>query len=538
MNLFRKHKLKGKVTDGSLVMYSLGGDRDAFCQIVDRYQNLLCSLAYSSVGQVQLSEDIAQETFIEAWKSLANLEDPSKLKAWLCGILRFKVSAHFRKSSKQPNDLADEYTEDNDVVDHNAELEQSHINQQQQDLMWQVLSEIDETYREPLVLFYRQQQSIEKVASELDLTTDTVKQRLSRGRKLLKDAMSDFVEKGLKGTTPSLVFTAGVMTAIGTLAPSAKAATLAAGAAKSTSIIKLSTLATFLAVSSGLISSFFGLRAALDQSRTKRERQLAVKVVFSFLALTALLVCSVLGFKHWALSVEEVKLTLTLVAQVVVLAYVLGNLVLVRFMFNAVRTLRAHERIFEPEAFKHDTDKLASKQRELRSKTTLFGVPLFHFQFGMPEHSYQPAFAWVAAGSRAYGLLMAWGGVAVAPISVGILSIGIFTIGNVGIGLFAIGTAAIGFVAFGASSIAYKAYASLSSLGWESAFSNGFSVAKQAAIGPIAYAEQVNNSLAAEVGNLQILDSGHSWLLMIVAFIVIVPSVLHAKKVKQRMRMK
>ncbi|MFQ3229931.1 RNA polymerase sigma factor [Reinekea sp.] len=538
MNLFNKRKLSAIVTDENLVMFSLGGDRDAFCQIVDRYQNLLCSLAYSSVGQIQLSEDIAQEVFIEAWKSLASLEEPRKLKAWLCGILRFRISAHFRKSSKQPTDFADEYTLENEIADQNSELEQKHINQQQQDLMWQVLSEIDETYREPLVLFYRQQQSIETVANELELSIDTVKQRLSRGRKLLKQAMLKFVEDGLKRTMPSLVFTSGVMSAISTLAPPAKAATLAAGAVKSSSMVTLSTQATLLAVSSGLISSFLGLRAAFDQSRTNRERKLALKVVLGFLALTGLYIVAVLGFKKWALSTQEAALTLTVMSHLSVLAFVLGNIILVRLMFNSTRRLRAQERIFEPDAFKHPIDKLESKRRELRSKHSLLGIPLFHFQFGMSEHKNNPAIGWIATGSQAYGILMAWGGLAVAPISVGIISVGVFTVGNVGIGLFACGTAAIGLVAFGASSIAYKAYASLTALGWDSAMSNGFSVAKNAAIGTIAYAEQVNNNIAAEIGRWQMFENHYTWLLVIIAIAVITPALFHSRKVRRRMRVK
>jgi RNA polymerase sigma factor (sigma-70 family) len=538
MNLFKKHKLKTQTTDESLVMYSLGGDRDAFCQIVDRYQNLLCSLAYSSVGQVQLSEDLAQETFIEAWKSLANLEDPSKLKAWLCGILRFRISAHFRKSNKQPTDQADEYSEDHAIADENAELEQAHINEQQQALMWQVLSGIDETYREPLVLFYREQQSVEKVASELDLTTDTVKQRLSRGRKLLKEAMSDFVEDGLKRTTPSLVFTVGVMTAISTLAPPAKAATLATGAVKGSSMIKLSTLATLLAVFSGVISSFFGLQAALDQSRTQRERRLAFKIVFSFLALAVVYVSGVYLLRYLALQTTGSTFAFSIAAHLLVLGYLATNFWLVSFMFKALRTLRARERIFEPSAFHAELDAPDSKKREFLSKRRLFGIPLFHFQFGMPEHKDKPAFGWVAGGSHAYGLLFAWGGIAVAPISVGIISFGIFTVGTVGVGFLATGAVAVGVVAFGASAFAYKAYASMTALGWESAFSNGFSMAKEAAIGPIAHAQHVNNSVAADISNLQLLGNSYTALLFIIAVLVIVPSALHARKVRQRMRLK
>ena len=66
--------------DYSLVMNSLGGDHNAFCQIVSRYQTLLCSLAYSSVGDIKHSEDIAQEVFVEAWKKLGTLHEPEKLK--------------------------------------------------------------------------------------------------------------------------------------------------------------------------------------------------------------------------------------------------------------------------------------------------------------------------------------------------------------------------------------------------------------------------------------------------------------------------
>ena len=109
MSIFRKKVPIKDENDASLVMYSLGGDRDAFCVIVSRYQNLLCSLAYSSVGDIKYSEDIAQEAFVEAWKKLDTLRDPEKLKSWLCGILRFKVSHFRRKENKQATNKAEDF---------------------------------------------------------------------------------------------------------------------------------------------------------------------------------------------------------------------------------------------------------------------------------------------------------------------------------------------------------------------------------------------------------------------------------------------
>ena len=74
------------------------------------------------------------------------------------------------------------------------------------------------------MLFYREHQSIETVAANLDLTEDTVKQRLSRGRKMLQEQVLAFVEGALSRTNPGKTFTLGVLAALpAAMATSAKA---------------------------------------------------------------------------------------------------------------------------------------------------------------------------------------------------------------------------------------------------------------------------------------------------------------------------
>ena len=99
MKFFRRQIVISDANDSALVMHSLGGNRDAFCEIVTRYQNLLCSIAYASVGDIKYSEDLAQEAFVEAWKKLDTLSDPNKLKSWLCGILRFSIAKSGKRAS-------------------------------------------------------------------------------------------------------------------------------------------------------------------------------------------------------------------------------------------------------------------------------------------------------------------------------------------------------------------------------------------------------------------------------------------------------
>src|SRR5215469_13379356 len=88
--------------DEELVARTLAGDRDAFNRIVSRYQILICSLAYSRIGHLGHSEDVAQETFITAWKHLRLLRQPEKLRAWLCGIVHNRARQCLRHEGRLP----------------------------------------------------------------------------------------------------------------------------------------------------------------------------------------------------------------------------------------------------------------------------------------------------------------------------------------------------------------------------------------------------------------------------------------------------
>lgn len=531
----KRNKLAG-ATDLNLVNFSLGGDREAFCQIVSRYQNLLCSVAYSSIGDLKQSEDIAQEAFVEAWRKLDTLREPEKLKAWLCAILRFKISNHCRGQANHPVTGAEELQDHHFDNIKTEEMDEVVIRQQHETLLWKALENIDPTYREPLILFYREQLSVELVAAELDLSVDTAKQRLSRGRKLLKRAMSSFVEDALQRSKPGVAFTAAVLVAIGGISPPTKAAGFGAASMKAGSFFNIATVLSLLATFSGLASSFFGLKAALEQSRTQAERQLVVVTVTQFISFAIIFVLSMFLLNKLALSAAGNVGIYALLSQLSVLAFVLTYLFLAKRMFAKMRALRVRERLFHPESFLAEAQHRDSKRREYKSRLNLCGFPLFHFQFGMSEQGDKPAVAWIASGPIARGVLFAWGGVAIAPISIGIVSVGIVTIGGIGFGILSVGTVALGIISFGASAFGFKAYASLSSLGWQGAWSNGFSIAKEAAIGPIALAEHVNNADAAALLQLVLFEKLYPFVLVTIAVLVIAPAVLHARKVRQRMR--
>src|SRR6185503_4535032 len=88
------------------------------------------------------------------------------------------------------------------------------VSREEEAILWRAMEKIPETYREPLVLYYREHRSVANVAKALELSEDAVKQRLSRGRALLHEHVLALVEGTLERSNPGQAFTLGVMTAL------------------------------------------------------------------------------------------------------------------------------------------------------------------------------------------------------------------------------------------------------------------------------------------------------------------------------------
>jgi RNA polymerase sigma factor (sigma-70 family) len=225
-----------ELSDADLVAESLEGNRDAFGQIVERYQTLIASLAYCATGDVSQSEDLAQETFVSAWKQLSELREPAKLRPWLCSITRFLAGKEFRRQGREPIHEAQPLDELEEWESPDPLPPEHAISQEELSLLWRSLERIPPAYREPLVLFYREHQSIEAVAAGLGLSEDAVKQRLSRGRKFLQEQFMAFVAGALDQTRPGKTFALGVLAALPLVGATATGATVGTTLAKHGSV--------------------------------------------------------------------------------------------------------------------------------------------------------------------------------------------------------------------------------------------------------------------------------------------------------------
>ncbi len=471
--------------DSELVGAVLGGDRAAFGRIVERYQSLLCAIAYSATGNLAQSEDCAQEAFVIAWKQLASLQEPARLRSWLCGIARNIANNTVRRRERDAVSHAEPLEEITDSAAAQTPPSDQVITAEEERILWRSLESIPEIYREPIVLFYREGQSIHAVSQELELTEDTVKQRLSRGRKLLRDEVANFVEGTLQRSRPGGLFTAAVLAALPAATISTSAATFGAAAAdaamaKTTAAGSASSVlaGALIGPALGLLGGYIGARASIQNTRSERERRfvirlawiaVAIAIIFSFLVLVLVRNGSAWLASHPRLYVSSIV--------VVILGYVFGLCVLIFWASRRQAQIRLEQEPRLPAT-------AATSGYEYRSKTTILGWPLIHIKTGGPSGR-GIATGWIAVGDIAAGIIFAMGGVACGGIALGGLGLGLFSFAGAAFGAWVVGGWAMGFEAFGGGAI-----------GWHSAF-GGLAIAHDYAQGGLALAANANNAVAA-----------------------------------------
>jgi RNA polymerase sigma factor (sigma-70 family) len=507
--------------DVALVARSVRGDRPAFAQIVARYQSLVCSVAYSATGSLSRSEDLAQETFLAAWRNLGDLREPARLRAWLCGIARNLALNHRRSEGQEPAhdalpiDVIAEAPQTGPSVDEVA------IRDEEQAILWRSIERIPATYREALVLFYREHQSVENVARSLELSEDVVRQRLSRGRKLLQAEVLSFVEGALERSAPGKAFTATVVAALPALAVSSKASAAVAGlsAAHGTALAKSGFLGLLLGLFGpvvGAINIWIGVRTGLEAAPTARERALVLRQA-------AVLIGGSVAFSIALLLLVQFGPRLgdhagVLLALGVLLSFGFAGWI----AYMTVRYLR------EAREMRAATGGAPTHFREFRSATTLAGWPLCHVRYGTPPVDAPPVRGWIAVGDRAIGLLFAMGNVSCGLVSVGVVASGGLCVGGVAFGVLPMAAASFGVLALGGAAFGALTIGGFSA-GWTGAV-GGLAMARDYAAGGWAIAAHANDAVARQWLGAWLPPSLFYTLLGLIAFLSIVPTLVLASR--------
>jgi RNA polymerase sigma factor (sigma-70 family) len=481
-------------SDSELVTQSLAGNRDAFGWIVARYQSLLCSLAYSATGSLGQSEDLAQETFVAAWKQLADLREPEKLRSWLCRISRNLTYDALRRDGREPIHKAAALEEVQESPAPEPLPSDYTISREEEAILWRSIERIPENYREPLVLYYREHQSVENVAAALDLSEDAVKQRLSRGRKLLHEQVLAFVEGALERTSPGKAFTIGVLAALPSFTISVKAAAVGVTAAKGGVTAKAAAasglLTAILAPALGFLGSYIGYRTGMDGAQSDHERE---HIRSFYRKLSACILGFLVAYGLLMIWAKHFIRDRHLVYSSLIIGLVLPFTLMI--FASGIYWLRSPRKFLAELAAKGVSVNPARPAWEYRSKFALLGLPFIHVRVsGGLTVPVVPVKAWIAAGDYAVGLLFAFGNLAIAPVSIGALAIGLFSFGGCAVGLLSLGGFSLGIWSLGALAFGWQVFGACA-IAWNAA-DGGIAMAHNYAIGGVAHALQANNDAA------------------------------------------
>jgi RNA polymerase sigma-70 factor (ECF subfamily) len=167
--------------DAALARAVTDGDEDAIRELVDRYGGLVYTVALRIVGDRQRAEDVAQHTFLQAWRNADRFEPGRDFAPWLATIARRAAIDALRKEQRRPtarlDDEAMAVSDPRDIPDA-AQIE----------LIWDVRAAIDlldDDQREVVRLRYLEGLTQREIAARLGVPLGTVKSRLARaGRRL------------------------------------------------------------------------------------------------------------------------------------------------------------------------------------------------------------------------------------------------------------------------------------------------------------------------------------------------------------------
>lgn len=177
--------------DRETVARVLAGEPECFEAFVRKYTPLGGAIAFGILGDYQLAEDVVQESFFKAFRSLPALKDPGKFKVWFAGIVRSTALDVVRKRSSRSDIKAS--GEAGFRVSESETSESSPLDRQVDEevrgKVLQTIQELPEDDRLVIVLKYMEGLSYKEVAEIVGSTVSAVESRLFRARQALKSKL-------------------------------------------------------------------------------------------------------------------------------------------------------------------------------------------------------------------------------------------------------------------------------------------------------------------------------------------------------------
>jgi len=183
--------------DETLVKLTLSGDKNAYGQLVRKYQSAVYALCYHLAGNFADAQDLAQEAFVLAYLDLDQLREPAKFAGWLNKLTRNVCRMWLRQKSDEFVSLED--ASEVDFIDQKTPSPLEEIEREEtRQLVGKAIKGLSERNRLAVTLFYMDGLSYRDIGDFLGIPVSTVKSRLYEARKQLKEEFFKVVKKSFE----------------------------------------------------------------------------------------------------------------------------------------------------------------------------------------------------------------------------------------------------------------------------------------------------------------------------------------------------
>lgn len=178
-----------ELTDTEIIKKVLAGEQALFSRLVQRYQSYVFTLVLRFTDNREDAEEISQDVFVKAYRSLADFRGEAKFSTWLYTIVRTSCITFLRKKRLDTTSLDNERT-NLQVENRESGFTANAIEQKSKHAMVNAAIRMlspDDT--QLLTLFYKGEQTLEEIGRVMGLDPNTVKVKLHRARNRLKEKM-------------------------------------------------------------------------------------------------------------------------------------------------------------------------------------------------------------------------------------------------------------------------------------------------------------------------------------------------------------
>jgi len=195
--------MQSKFSDIELIEQTLAGNQSAYADLVKRHQRFVFTLALRFAKTREDAEEIAQDCFIKAYRSLNSFQRQSKFTTWLYSIVYTTAMTALRKKRVDTDSIDDENTYIQ-IENQTGGYDVNNVeNKSRSYYLNQAIAQLLPDDATIITLFYNGEQSLEEIGQTMGIEPNTVKVKLFRARQRLKEKL----ERNLKHEVNELIWT-------------------------------------------------------------------------------------------------------------------------------------------------------------------------------------------------------------------------------------------------------------------------------------------------------------------------------------------